>query len=216
MPHKNLQSNYQDLNSDISRLKVWQFIIFVLLFYYLPIILVFVDILSFSHRFQILVIMTGIMVIYVAWQQRSIHSLGFRQDTIKQSLFFNCLLSLLFLLIMLGMYYTNSIRTPTAPSSPFFYPFYIFISSPCQEFLYRSAIFSEMEATNIKGAKQQVIISAITYCFLHIIYNDLITLSITFFMGVIWGIIYYKYPNLFGVILSHSVLGAISIAVGLI
>ena len=35
-------------------------------------------------------------------------------------------------------------------------------------------------------------------------------------IGLVWGALYRRYPNLWGVILSHAVLGLISILVGVI
>jgi membrane protease YdiL (CAAX protease family) len=35
-------------------------------------------------------------------------------------------------------------------------------------------------------------------------------------MGIVWGMIYYKHPNFWGVTISHAVLGIVSIATGLI
>lgn len=45
---------------------------------------------------------------------------------------------------------------------------------------------------------------------------DVITLLVTLVMGLIWGAIYYQYPNFWGTAFSHAVLGATSIFVGLI
>lgn len=67
-----------------------------------------------------------------------------------------------------------------------------------------------------KGAVLQIIASAVTYRCLYIFYNDLITLLVTFVAGLLWGWIYHRYPNFWGIAFSHSVLGAVSIMVGLI
>jgi len=73
-----------------------------------------------------------------------------------------------------------------------------------------------MRRANIGGVVLPIIASAVTYSFLHLFYNDLITIMVTFVAGLLWGWIYHKYPNFWGVALSHSVLGAVSIMVGLI
>ncbi len=102
---------------------------------------------------------------------------------------------------------------PTVPSWTLFYIFYVLVSSPSQEFIYRSVIFSEMNRAGIKNPLLQVGLSAVTYCFLHIIYKDWITLAVTFFMGIVWGVIYYR--RLFGA-RDHAIVGVVSIATGII
>jgi membrane protease YdiL (CAAX protease family) len=108
------------------------------------------------------------------------------------------------------------IREPTIPGWKLFFVYYVFISGPSQEFLFRSNFFALMRRENIGGPVLQIIASAVTYSFLHIFYNDLITLLVTFAAGLVWGWIYHRYPNFWGVAFSHSVLGAASIMVGLI
>jgi uncharacterized protein len=94
--------------------------------------------------------------------------------------------------------------------------FYVFVSSPAQEFLYRSIVFAEIGASPIRNTALIVVVSALNFSFLHLLYHDVLTLFVTFIMGSIWGIIYVKYPNFWGVSLSHAVVGAVSIFVGLI
>ena len=73
-----------------------------------------------------------------------------------------------------------------------------------------------MNRAGIKNPPLQVGLSAVTYCFLHIIYQDWITLAVTLFMGIVWGVIYYKRPNFWGVATSHAIVGVVSIATGII
>ncbi|MDO4753474.1 MAG: CPBP family intramembrane metalloprotease [Bacillota bacterium] len=96
-----------------------------------------------------------------------------------------------------------------------FYIFYIFISSPVQEFLYRGAIIGIISNMNF-GYYVQLIVSSVLYSFVHIIYQDLITLCLTLIMGVIWFINYKKSNNIFGVSISHAVLGVVTIIAGII
>ena len=196
--------------------KFLRYIIILAFFYYLPVILILLGIVPFSFRFQMLLIVTALLAVYSAIHGNNLRSLGFRTDTLKISLLWNGALSALFVGILMFLYYKGLIREPSVPSWRFFYFFFIFISSPSQEFLYRSIHFAEMKEAGIKSPIAMIGISAITYCFLHAIYHDLITLIATLFMGIIWGTIYYRKPNFWGVALSHAVVGAIAIAVGLI
>lgn len=160
--------------------------------------------------------MTVVMIAYGCWHGFSLKELGFRQDTLQGSLIFNIIVSVMLVIFMLLSFEIGLIRTPTIPSWKLFFAYYLFISSPLQEFLFRSNLFALMKRASIRGAVLQITISAITYSFLHIFYNDLITLAATFMIGLMWGGIYYKYPNFWGVAISHAVLGVVSIKVGLI
>ncbi len=95
-----------------------------------------------------------------------------------------------------------------------FYIFYIFISCPIQEFLYRG-VFGFFEKKN-KHKYLWVVLSSLCYSFVHIIYKDMLTCILTFTMGVIWYLLYRKDYNLSGVCLSHIVLGILTISLGIV
>jgi len=188
----------------------------LLLSYCLTAFLLWARIIPFDLRFQTLVFMTTVMICFTVVRKYSLKDLGFRSDTLKNSLIWNACLSLLLIAGMYIAFKENLIRDPTAPDWKFFFFFYIFISSPAQEFLFRSIVFAEMNRAKISPPFLQVLLSALIYSFIHVFYVDLITLIVTFIMGVLWGIIYYKYPNFWGVAFSHAILGIASIEMGLI
>lgn len=160
--------------------------------------------------------MALLMVIYAYLRKFTLRELGFRTDTLRGSFFWNGILSVVLLIVMLVGYKAGLIRKPTVPSWNLFFIFYVFVSSPSQEFLFRSNLFAELNRSGITTAIWQIVITAITYSFMHVFYNDAITLGVTLFMGVVWGLIYRKYPNFWGVAFSHAVLGVVSILVGII
>jgi membrane protease YdiL (CAAX protease family) len=208
-------------SSSKSQTRKWpnnliRLLLLLLFVYYLPPILLWLRIIPFALRFHILVAMTLMVAIYAYIRKFSWNELGFRKDTFRGALLWNGFLSLVLVTIMLLAFQAGWIRKPTVPSWSLFFVFYVFVSSPCQEFLFRSTMFAELNRSGIVGGIWQVLISAVTYSFMHVFYNDLITLGVTLFMGVIWGIIYRKYPNFWGVALSHAVLGVVSILVGII
>lgn len=191
-------------------------IVLLAVIYYLPPILLWFRVIPFGLRFYVLVIMALLMVIYAYLRKFTLRELGFRTDTLRGSFFWNGILSVVLLIVMLVGYKAGLIRKPTVPSWNLFFIFYVFVSSPSQEFLFRSNLFAELNRSGITTAIWQIVITAITYSFMHVFYNDAITLGVTLFMGVVWGLIYRKYPNFWGVAFSHAVLGVVSILVGII
>lgn len=192
------------------------FLFSIIIFYYLPPLLIWAGALPFAWRFQILAVMTVMMVAFDYWHGISLKELGVRRDTLKGSLLLNAAASLLLVILMFLTFKAGLIREPTIPGWELFFAYYLFISSPSQEFLFRSNFFALTRRIGIERPVLQIIASAVTYSFLHIFYKDPITLLVTFAVGLLWGWIYQRYPNFWGVAFSHAVLGAVSILVGLI
>lgn len=190
--------------------------VILLLSYCLPAFLLWVKVIPFDFRFQTLVAMTVAMIGYTVIRKFTFKDLGFRLDTLRGSLTWTACLLVVAITVLGVLYAANLLREPTLMAGSGFYVFYVFVSSPSQEFLCRSTMFAEMKRAEITRPLLQVLISAATYCFLHIVYDDWITMSVTLLLGTLWGIIYYKYPNFWGVALSHAILGAVSIKLGLI
>ncbi len=96
-----------------------------------------------------------------------------------------------------------------------FFIFYIFISSPVQEFLYRGSLEAALNKFKLPYWGRMVLSTAL-YSFVHIIYRDWLTLVLTFAIGLIWYFCYQKTKNLIGVSISHAVLGVVTIVAGII
>src|SRR5882762_4268835 len=109
------------------------------LVYYLPPILLWVGVIPFGLRFYVLIAMTIIMAAYSHIRGFSLRDLGFRKDTLASSLFWNGILSIVFVVLMFLAYQAGWVRKPTIPSWSLFFAFYVLVSSPSQEFLFRSA-----------------------------------------------------------------------------
>jgi len=188
----------------------------VAVLYYLPPLLILSGVLPFAWRFQILAVMTIITFGYDYRRGISLKELGFRRDTLKDALLLNTAVSLLFVISILVPFKAGYLRASAPPEWELFFVYYLFISGPSQEFLFRCNLFALMRRGNLRGPFVQIMLSAVTFSFLHIIYNDPLILLVTFMAGLIWGWIYYRCPNFWGVALSHSIVGAIAIKVGLI
>ncbi|HEX6700886.1 MAG TPA: CPBP family intramembrane glutamic endopeptidase [Gaiellaceae bacterium] len=178
--------------------------------------LILAGVIPFAERFAVLLAMAAIVLVLERVCGRSWHELGFRKDTLRDSLVANIGLSLVLSAGIVTAFAFGAFSGSTIHGFTLFYPFYVFISSPSQEFLFRSVIFAEMERAGLRGPATQVIFSTAVYTFPHAIYKDPSTLLVVAAIGLIWGFIYHRYPNWYGVALSHAVLGALSIAVGLV
>jgi membrane protease YdiL (CAAX protease family) len=209
-----MQSNERSLADSSPQVRYFLLTLFIL--YYLPPLLLWAGVLPFVWRFQILAIMTGALIVYDYRRGVSLKELGFRRDTLKASLIFNTVVSVVLVILMISSFEKGLIRTAAALDGKLFFVYYLFISAPSQEFLFRSNLFALMQRAGVRGTIPHIAVSAVTYSFLHIIYNDPITLAATFVVGLMWGWVYHNYPNFWGVAISHAVLGAISIKVGII
>ena len=97
----------------------------------------------------------------------------------------------------------------------FFFLFYILISSPVQEFLYRGALGAFIQKLT-DNYIVRMLITSVLYSFVHIIYRDVLTILLTFVIGLIWFRIYDKTKNILGVSVSHAMLGVVTIIAGII
>ncbi len=192
------------------------FLVVALIAYVLPVVLLLLNVIPFSQRYIVLLSISVVLFAVALLRRRSWRELGFRRDTLRKSMLVNLVLSVVVGAGLLLAYAFGAIREPTIYGWSNFYLFYVLISSPTQEFLFRSFVFAEMRRSGIVSAIPQIAISTVLYALPHSIYRDLTTLLVAAAMGVVWGLIYRRFPNWFGVALSHAILGAISIAVGLI
>jgi uncharacterized protein len=184
--------------------------------YFLPVNLIVIGVLPFEYRFLYLVIICS-FTIYLAYLKKfSIESLGLGKNNLKEGLLYNSYLSVIFVVFFFTCYKFGLIGREFVPDNMYFYLFYVFVSCPLQEFTYRSYFFRLLDELNIRAAIYRVIINAIVFGFLHVIYNDVLTVFFTFAMGLLWGAIYQKTRNVYGICLSHIVFGTISILAGLV
>lgn len=183
--------------------------------YILSVSLLFFKFIPYESRNLLLLVLGVLLAGYCVLRNFKRDDLGITKKHLKNSLLLNGLYSLIVIIPLYIFYKLDLIRKPTIPDYDWFFIFYVFISCPIQEFLYRSIIYAEFNSRRI-DMKYFIIISALNYSLLHSFYYDVITLVSTFIGGLCWGYIYCKYPNFWGVALSHALLGAVSIAVGLI
>ncbi|MBR4830470.1 MAG: CPBP family intramembrane metalloprotease [Bacilli bacterium] len=188
-------------------------LLIILLIYILFPILILFNSYLYDIKFYLL---TGIgLLVFILMKLFGVKNkdLGLTKNNLFKSIKRNIILILLFVVaIIVFKYFHIDKYKPT--ETIYFYIFYILVSCPLQEFLYRG-VFGYFEKV-MKNKYIWIIISSICYSFVHIIYRDWLTLLLTFIIGIIWYILYRKDYNLVGVSLSHIVLGILTIALGII
>jgi len=192
------------------------FIFFLAGTLYASVTLIWTGVIPLRYRFAVMFCILAVMVSYVLLRKFRWSDLGFRRDTLKQSLMWNFGISILFLSLLYWLHNAGLIGKATIQFWPLFFVFYILILTPAQEFFFRSLLFAEMGNFRYKRHWSIIVLSSLSFGFLHIIYQHPMTMLVTFFIGLIWSIIYYKYPNFWGVTISHAMLGTAALVLGLL
>ena len=189
------------------------FLLILVLYIFLPIIIFFNDIL-FKYKFYILTVVGFLIYFILRISKITNKELGIKRENILKSMKRN-LPIIIILIISVIIFKIFNFDKYTPNESILFYLFYIFISCPIQEFLYRG-VFGYFENNFINNKFIVLILSSFCYSFVHIIYKDLITCFLTFIFGIILYSLYRKDYNLFGVSITHIVLGILTIYLGII
>lgn len=177
--------------------------------------LILLNIINFDYKFYALTIGGFFVFLLLYFNGYSQKEMGLKFDSLKQSFIDTLLLTLILLIIGIILFLTGKSQRFDINESGMFFIFYIFISCPIQEFLYRGALNAIFEKLELKPPFI-ILISSLLYSYVHIIYLDFLTLILTFAIGLIWHYEYRKTNNLFGVTVSHIVLGILTILIGLI
>ncbi|MBO0763074.1 MAG: CPBP family intramembrane metalloprotease [Hyphomicrobiaceae bacterium] len=202
--------------TSLGRTSGLKFAALVLAAFYLPPLLIRVGLIPRTYAFVVLLVIAGAFALIALAQRMPAAELGFRWDNLKPAVAANAVLALAVGSGLLAAFWLGLIRHPHAGNWWWFVPFYVLISCPVQEFVCRGFLFAEMRRCGITGAGSQIAISAVSYAFLHIVFRDWLAFLAPLAIGVGWGALYRRYPNLWGVVLSHAVLGLISLRIGLI
>jgi len=190
-------------------------ILFLVSLYTVPVLLLFFGVLDYSRRYWVLAIVALILITYSILGNFKLDDLGFKISYPKKEIVLNTIFCSVVILLLILLYKVNLIREPTIPDWNMFFIFYVLISSPLQEFLFRSLVFHELKLLGCTKL-EQILISAINFGFMHIIYHDLITFISAVLVGLCFGYIYSETKSIYGISLTHAVIGAVSIYVGLV
>ena len=94
-----------------------------------------------------------------------------------------------------------------------FAPFYVLVSSPCQEIVCRAIPMLLAERLRMTG-RSYIFFSASLFSLMHLAYGDPLLLLNTFFAGVAWAGAYLVTRNIWPVIFSHAAVGSFAFWLG--
>ncbi|MGJ0509453.1 MAG: CPBP family intramembrane glutamic endopeptidase [Methylocystis sp.] len=94
-----------------------------------------------------------------------------------------------------------------------FAPFYVMISSPCQELVFRSIPKLITDRLRLSGVKY-MLFSAVTFSLMHIAYGDPLLLANTFVAGLAWAGAYLVTQNIWPIAASHAAVGSLAFWLG--
>jgi len=191
------------------------FIIIVSIITYILIpTLVLYNVIDFECRFNVLILVGALSYLIAIKLNYKDKDMGITKNNIIKSIKRVLPVTLLILICTL-VYYFFGFSNYSNTNKISFYIFYILISCPIQELLYRSVLKCYLDEFKISNITK-IIIASILFSYLHIVYFNPLTLIFTFLMGLYWNYCYYKDNNIIGVTISHIILGVSTILLGII
>lgn len=175
-----------------------------------PIAILYFGAIDIHDRLWILAAYTSFVGLIVLRSHFSMKTLGMRVDNIRKDflpyLIFTTL-GVVGLLVYAHYLEQQHIQWPqTAQLFLLFLPV-----SFAQEFLFRSYLMHRLRQL-FKSIATVVLVNAVLFTFLHAMYADiLINLPLAFVAGVAFALMYYKYPNLWLISLSHGILNFVAV-----
>ena len=195
--------------------RIWRVAGFVLFLFIFPVIVLYSGLVPFSWRLWMLASFAALVGVISFRGERSLRSLGIRSDNVARA-WVPYLLFTLAGVCALFLYALVLGKAPLPGWGQSSHLLFLFIPiSFSQEFLYRGFLMPELRRLYV-SIVSVVLIDALLFMLLHIIYGEpLITLPLALAGGIAFSYMYYKYPNLLLVALSHSALNFVAVLYGL-
>lgn len=191
---------------------------------YLEIILIFIvgplllyfNIIPFHYWIRAIEVGFAITIILSIIHKIKIKDLGLRTDDLKQSFTYFGFITLfcVLFLIFLKLDPKNKTENVSFWWRNSFIWYMILINDPLQEFFYRGFLMERLKKL-FKSPVLIILLNTFLFTFTHIIFKDFRFLIFTFFIGLLWTIAYYRYPNVLAAGLSHSIIGGLAMILGI-
>ncbi len=180
-----------------------------------PVVLIWLKIIPFEYRFYAFFFALAGLTYFCFHRRYRLDELGFRIDTLKSAMELNLLFCAIGGMALYISYRAGLLIPKNQNSFSFIYVVYIFFLAPVQEIIFRGILFAETRRIQSCSNRLFLWVSTLSFCFLHVIYGNPQILIIAAISGFIWGILFIKRPNIWGVALSHAFLGSLAMVLGL-
>ena len=130
----------------------------------------------------------------------SLEKFGITRKHIQGSLKYNAIITLIGIAVISALGLGLGFKQIHLDTS--WLAFYIIISVPVQEFVFRGAVQTYLYRI---GNTPAVIAATVLYASIH--YYDPLLTFLTLLAGLAWGYAFLKKPNLLGPVISHAILG---------
>ncbi|TSC86616.1 MAG: Uncharacterized protein G01um10147_828 [Microgenomates group bacterium Gr01-1014_7] len=182
-----------------------------MLLFIAPILLLYFQIIPLQYRFLVLTTIFFVVVFITFIEKWNLKQLGIRVDNLKEAvipylaLTFVGGVGIIFLAAILGRHPMDNWWTKAHFQ-------YLFIPiSFTQEFVFRGFLIPRLKSVSA-SIPLVILVNSLLYAFPHIIYPlPALSLAMTFIAGIGWATIYYFYPNLLLVFISHMALNLIAV-----
>jgi uncharacterized protein len=178
-----------------------------------PGVLIRCGLIPFDMRFEALLLVSALCISLVVVAGYSSAELGLHSPWVMRHWIVSGLLT-----VGVGAaVYLEAQFFPTGRPQPEwmkFAPFYVLISSPCQELVCRSIPKLMTDKLQMSGAKY-MLFSAATFSMMHVAYDDPLLLANTFFLGLALAAAYQVTRNIWPVAASHAAIGPFAFLLGI-
>ena len=187
---------------------LWQ----IILIFILPVLLIVAGVLSFEYRLVLLSIITVIVLGIALKEKISFENFGLKKIWfLKPFIIYGAFTLVVCLFITIFAYFSRQNLQLYALGS-FYFLIGSVLRSVAQEIVYRGFLMYKLKQA-LKNRKFLIIfINALLFALIHIIYPMPFLFFIsTFILGLGFAGIYYKYPNLIAISISHSIINFVGV-----
>lgn len=181
----------------------------IFLLFVLPVLLIVSGFIPLNQRGIVLIAVVVLTVFVSVIEKIPLKTLGVRTDNLKKSF----VPYLLFTLAgVVGLFILSQIfgKSPLPKWWTYSHLQWAFLPiSIVQEFGYRA--FLQTKLQKLLAPWQAILLTTLLYSGMHILWKDPLIILMTFFGGLGWGYLWYKYPNLYLISISHAILNFMAI-----
>lgn len=186
----------------------------LLVLFVLPVALWYFKVIPFQYRFHTLAVVGACIVAIVVIRGWGMHTLGLQWSVLRDYVVPYTLFTLFagFALYIFAKLLKHTSTERWWKKSHFLYGFVLF--SALQEFVFRGFLIPELQSI-ISVAWLVVLVNALLFTWMHVIYSDdSKTLLMIFFGGIGFAAMYVSFPSLILVSISHMILNFIAVYFG--